>query len=216
MKPSFWHKCWQRNSLGFHQETVHPFLEQLLLPRLTSTTEHVFLPLCGKSLDMVWFAQRMKVSGAELSEIACHDFFQEKDLTFELQQRSCFNVYSYENIQLWQGDFFKLLPADLDKIDWIYDRAAIIALPESMQQQYVQHLSKFVSEHTTLFLISLEFPQEELEGPPFSISSLKVAQLFSDFEVNCIAEHELVDKKFAQRTFNVKKLVERLYLIKKK
>jgi len=216
MKPSFWHKCWQRNSLGFHQETVHPFLEQFLLPRLTSTTEHVFLPLCGKSLDMVWFAQRMKVSGAELSEIACHDFFQEKDLTFELQQRSCFNVYSYENIQLWQGDFFKLLPADLDKIDWIYDRAAIIALPESMQQQYVQHLSKFVSEHTTLFLISLEFPQEELEGPPFSISSLKVAQLFSDFEVNCIAEHELVDKKFAQRTFNVKKLVERLYLIKKK
>jgi thiopurine S-methyltransferase len=216
MKPSFWHKCWERNSVGFHQETVHPFLEQFLLPRLTSTTQHVFLPLCGKSLDMVWFAQRMNVSGAELSEIACRDFFKEKELVFQQVQHKSFNVFSYQNIQLWQGDFFKLLPTQLSDIDWIYDRAAIIALPEYMQQQYVEHLSRFIADETTLFLISLEFPQEELSGPPFSMSSLKVEQLFSDFDVDCIAEHELADKKFAQRTFNVSYLVERLYLIKKK
>ena len=85
-----------------------------------------------------------------------------------------------------------------------------------MQQQYVEHLSTFISDKTSLFLISIEFPQEELEGPPFSISSLKITKLFADFDVNCIAEHELADKKFAQRTFNVSRLVERLYLIKKK
>jgi len=215
MKPSFWNRCWERNSLGFHQETVHPFLEQFLLPRLTSTTQHVFVPLCGKSLDMVWFAERMKVSGAELSEIACRDFFEEKELTYQQEQRNVFNLFSCQNIQLWQGDFFQLLPTELDKIDWIYDRAAIIALPENMQQQYVKHLSTFISDQTSLFLISLEFPQEELEGPPFSISSLNITELFSDFEVSCIAEHELADKKFAQRTFNVSQLVERLYLIKK-
>ena len=216
MKPSFWNRCWERNSLGFHQETVHPFLEQFLLPRLTATTQHVFVPLCGKSLDMVWFAQRMKVSGAELSEIACRDFFQDKELTYQQEQRDGFNVFSYQNIQLWQGDFFKLLPATIENIDWVYDRAAIIALPENMQHQYAQHLTTFIADKTTLFLISLEFPQKELEGPPFAISSSKVEQLFADFEVNCIAEHELVDKKFAQRTFNVSRLVERLYLIKKK
>jgi len=216
MKPSFWQKCWQRNTLGFHQETVHPFIEQFLLPQLTTTTQHVFVPLCGKSLDMLWFAKRMKVSGIELSEIACRDFFQEKKLPYQQQQRNCFNIFSFENIELWQGDFFKLLPTTLDKIDWIYDRAAIIALPQGMQQQYAQHLSSFIADSTSLFLISLEFPQEELEGPPFSISSLKIKQLFSDFEVNCIAENELEDKKFAQRIFKVNRLVERLYLIKKK
>ncbi|MFT5757302.1 MAG: thiopurine S-methyltransferase [Alteromonadaceae bacterium] len=216
MKPSFWHKCWERNALGFHQETVQPFLEQFLLPRLTSTTQHVFLPLCGKSLDMVWLAQKMKVSGSELSEIACRDFFQEKDLPFQQHQHHDFTIFSHQNIELWQGDFFKLLPAELGNIDWIYDRAALIALPMSMQQQYAQHLSHFISDQTSLFLISLEFPQEELAGPPFSISSLKVVQLFSGFTVDCIAEQELTDKKFAQRTFNVSHLVERLYLIKKK
>jgi len=216
MKPSFWHKCWERDSLGFHQETVHPFLEQFLLPRLTSTDQHVFVPLCGKSLDMVWFAQRMKVSGAELSEIACRDFFKEKELSYKHQKHGGFNVFSCDNVQLWQGDFFKLHPTDIKDIDWIYDRAAIIALPESMQQQYVEHLSTFISEQTSLFLISLEFPQEELEGPPFSISSLKVAQLFSEFDVESVAVHELEDKKFAQRTFDVSQLIERLYLIRKK
>jgi len=216
MKPSFWQKCWQRNTLGFHQETVHPFIEQFLLPQLTTATQHVFVPLCGKSLDMLWFAKRMKVSGAELSEIACRSFFQERELPYQEDQYDSFNVFSFENIKLWQGDFFKLSPKSIEKNDWIYDRAAIIALPQEMQQQYAQHLSRFISDNTTLFLISLEFPQEELEGPPFSIPSSKIKQLFSHYEVNCIAENELEDKKFAQRTFNVNKLVERLYLIKKK
>jgi thiopurine S-methyltransferase len=133
MNESFWHKCWERNSLGFHQETVHPFLEQYLLPLINEsgmkTQQHVFVPLCGKSLDMVWLAEHMKVTGAELSEIACRDFFLEKGLDYRQENEPLFNRFSYDNVELWQGDFFKSTPQLITNIDWIYDRAALIALP---------------------------------------------------------------------------------------
>jgi len=219
MNESFWHQCWERNSLGFHQETVHPFLEQYLLPLLnkneTAAQQHVFVPLCGKSLDMVWLAEYMKVTGAELSEIACRDFFSEKDLDYRQKSQLSFNIFSYENVELWQGDFFQLTQQDITKIDWVYDRAALIALPESMQQQYAHHLIRFLSDETTLFLVTLEFPSEEMSGPPFAIFENDVARLFSGCNIECIAERNLEDKVFAQRKFNVSYLKERLYLIKR-
>jgi len=213
---SFWHKCWERNSLGFHQESVHPFLQKYLAPLLRSSNQHVFVPLCGKSLDMVWLAEKMKVTGAELSEIACRDFFEEKGLTYQVTTEDKFKVFSFDEISLYQGDFFELTPQKIQPIDWIYDRAALIALPESLQQKYVDHLFQFLPDTATLMLITLEFPQQELEGPPFAIFPNDVEKLFSGYQITCITQNELKDKKFAQRTFKVSKLVERLYFIKKK
>lgn len=229
MKASFWHACWERNSLGFHQKSIHPFLSQYLLPLITpktfsdepNKTQTVFVPLCGKSDDMVWLAEHFTVVGAELSDIACRDFFSEKNIAVNpklitnAESEEEFKVYSHQSISIWQGDFFKLRANQLPSFDWIYDRAAIIALPSEMQQSYASHLTSFINEHTQLFLISLEFPQEELEGPPFAIFEQDIERLFSGFNVECIAEHDLDDKTFAQRTFNVSYLKEKLYLITK-
>jgi thiopurine S-methyltransferase len=63
MKTSFWHICWERNSIGFHQDQVHPFLSQYLMPLISEQDKHVFVPFFDKSLDMHWLAQYMKVSG---------------------------------------------------------------------------------------------------------------------------------------------------------
>lgn len=227
MKASFWHACWEKNSLGFHQTTVHPFLYQHLLPLIsaknaesnTDKNQAVLVPLCGKSDDMVWLAEHFDVVGAELSDIACRDFFREKNLAVtptyiqDKHSQATFKQYCFENITLWQGDFFKLSTELLPDFDWIYDRAAIIALPQTMQQSYSSHLAEFISEHTQLFLISLEFPQQELSGPPFAIFEHDLNRLFPNFNVKCIAEHELADKTFAQRTFKVSYLKEKLYLI---
>jgi len=216
MDASFWHNCWERNSLGFHQESVHPFLQKYLAPKLSMLGQHVFVPLCGKSLDMIWLAEHMTVTGAELSDIACRDFFVEKGLTYQQKKQGDFTVFSFDQIRLFQGDFFQLKIQDIKTIDWIYDRAALIALPEILQQQYVDHLLNFLPDSATLCLISLEFPQEELTGPPFAIFPNDVEKLFSNCQIEYIAENELKDKRFAQRTFKVSKLVERLYFIKKK
>jgi thiopurine S-methyltransferase len=235
MKASFWHRCWEKNRLGFHQKSIHPFLSQYLLPLIAlksrlsepNTPQTVFVPLCGKSDDMVWLAEHCEVIGAELSEIACRDFFDEKNISVlpksvvpstseeNLKSKGVFKQYTHQNITLWQGDFFKLCHNQLPVFDWIYDRAAIIALPANMQQSYASHLSSFMNEHSQLFLISLELPQEELEGPPFAIFEQDIERLFSGFKVQCIAEQTLEDKVFAQRKFNVSYLKEKLYLITK-
>lgn len=213
MKASFWHACWQKNSLGFHQKSIHPFLRQYLLPRLTQSDQSVFVPLCGKSDDMVWLADHMDVVGAELSEIACRDFFKDKQLPFDTETLKEFTKFSYKNISLFQGDFFELSAAQFSPFDWIYDRAAIIALPKSMQSRYVKHLASYLTGKTKLFLISLEFPQQELEGPPFALFEDDIRSLFAGFQIECVAEHELADKTFAQRTFDVSYLREKLYII---
>ena len=215
MDASFWHKCWERNSLGFHQEEIHPFLIKTMSELIQPNDRHVFVPLCGKSLDMVWLAEHLEVTGAELSEIACRDFFKDKSIEFQQHRSGDFQRYSFENLTLWQGDFFTLANEKLPSFDWVYDRAALIALPVEMQQQYVDHLLSFMADNTRLLLISLEFPVEEMSGPPFPIFIADIEKLFTNCKIECIATRELPDKRFAQRTFNVSSLVERGYLITK-
>ena len=111
--------------------------------------------------------------------------------------------------------WLKLWADTINKVDWIYDRAALIALPPVMQVQYANHLQTFFSSNTRLFLVTVEFPSEQLTGPPFSLNSVDVKRLFSGFSVECIANHELDNKRFAQRRFEVDYLREKLYIIKK-
>jgi thiopurine S-methyltransferase len=230
MKASFWHKCWENNSLGFHQEQIHPFLSQYLAPLINEQDRHVFVPFCGKSLDMYWLAQYMKVSGSELSDIACRDFFIDANIDSQIkvyeesQSGVKFQQFSFDNITLWQGDFFNLKAQHLTleqktSIDWIYDRAALIALPIEMQQRYVEHLISFIDQGTKLFLISVEFPNQEMSGPPFPVTQQDINRLFLSVnkrcQIECIASRSLADKRFAQRHLQVSHLIERLYIITK-
>jgi thiopurine S-methyltransferase len=216
MDSNFWHQCWERSSIGFHQDKIHPFLSEHLTKLRQPGDEHVFVPLCGKSLDLAFLAESMAVTGNELSDIACRDFFTDNNISFEKKTIEPFSCYSYDKITLWQGDFFKLIPDCIASVDWIYDRAALIALPKTMQQQYVDHLSLFFTEQTRMLLVTLEFPESQLTGPPFSVTGTAVSRLFSQFDVQYLASQELKEKQFAQRVFDVDYLVEKLYLIRKK
>lgn len=217
MDAEFWHGVWERNSIGFHQDEVHPFLANQLASLISKDDKHVFVPLCGKSLDMVWLAERMTVTGCELSEIACKDFFEEKNLPANISMQGSFARYAFEDITLYQGDFFQLeatqIRTEHGKVDWVFDRAALIALPPQMQQQYVDHLMTFVEQGTRLFLVTLEFPAEEMSGPPFPVHQSDVHTLFKGFNIEEVAEHSLKGKQFARRVFDVSSLVERLYII---
>tara|TARA_R110000868_G_scaffold15077_3_gene69194 strand:+ start:478 stop:1131 length:654 start_codon:yes stop_codon:yes gene_type:complete len=215
MKSGFWHNCWERNKLGFHQDDVHPLLTQYFTDLILASDQHVFVPLCGKTHDMAYLAQYMRVTGSELSDIACRDFFIDNDIEYQKQTFGEFKQYSADQLTLYQGDFFKLWADAINKVDWIYDRAALIALPPVMQVQYANHLQTFFSSNTRLFLVTVEFPSEQLTGPPFSLNSVDVKRLFSGFSVECIANHELDNKRFAQRRFEVDYLREKLYIIKK-
>ena len=221
MHQGFWHKCWEKQAIGFHQDDVHPFLTGELAQLPINISDNVFVPLCGKSLDMLWWAERCNVIGSELSEIACRDFFKEQGVTVDISEittdssleQGIFTLFQKDNLTIYQGDFFALTASDLPPIRYIFDRAALVALPQAMQTRYAKHLASYIAADTECYLISVEFPQDEHQGPPFSTDKQTVQSLFTGLNVEEIVSRTLEDKQFAKRSLAVSYLVERLYRI---
>lgn len=214
MDAEFWLACWQNNHLGFQLDAVHPMLQELLPQLALPADTQVFVPLCGKSLDLVFLAEHYNVVGAELSDIACRDFFAQLQLEATISKATNnFRCYQTERITLWNGDFFNLPKQAITECQFIYDRAALVALPEVMRQQYAAKLLALFKAGTKMLLISVEYPQQEKVGPPFSVDKLQLEALFPSASIKVLAAQDLTAKGFAKRRFSVSKLIETAYLI---
>ncbi len=179
MEPhQFWHEQWQLGQIGFHQAQVHPWLNQFW-PLLGEGAGQVFVPLCGKSLDMAWLRrQGHSILGIELSPIAVTEFFQELKLAPSIHSADGFDWYESNGFQLLCGDFFDLQPRHLDKIAAVYDRAALVALPPDLQARYAQHLLHLLSQRPPMLIITFEYDAAEMQGPPFPVSEARIHELF--------------------------------------
>ncbi|AZG74722.1 thiopurine S-methyltransferase [Shewanella livingstonensis] len=171
MEPSFWHEKWQLQQIGFHQYQVNPFLVKYWSHIGLTENTQVFVPLCGKSLDMFYLAeQRHAVLGCELNILAVEQFFTDNDLSYQVSNIDDHAVFSTDQVTLYQGDIFTLPPSTTVSIGGFYDRAALIAWPEEMRQQYVKALAALIPANVSGLLITLDYPQETLKGPPFAVS----------------------------------------------
>jgi thiopurine S-methyltransferase len=190
MKPEYWHHKWETSNTRFHRSDVHPYLAKFHRHLPAGT---VFVPLCGKTLDMDWLEkQGRKVVGAELSPIACRSFFEENKRSYDTSMRSGFTVFTGKNISLWCGDFFKL-PADaLEGVTGVYDRAATIALPPEVRPRYHSRLAE-LTNRAALLLITIEYPQEQVEGPPFCVPEEEVRELLRGREVKLLERRPELD-----------------------
>ncbi len=152
-----WLRCWEEQHTDFHQSVVNPLLSKFWPSLKLIPGSRVFVPLCGKSLDMIWLAQQgHEVIGVELSPIAAEDFFQENGM-LPLQQRiGRFTVWSHGRISILCGDYFSLSKTDLGAFDTVYDRAALTALPEQTRSLYVKQLGKLAPENAQIFLLTIE------------------------------------------------------------
>ncbi len=192
MEPAFWLEKWEKGDIGFHQEDFHPFLKEFG-SEFFKPFSSVFVPLCGKSLDMIYFLQQGKqVIGVELAELACEQFFSENQIPFEKKELLPFQCYAGESIVILQGDFFQLEKTHFEVLGFfpqaIYDRAALVALPPSMRKAYVTHLKALLPESAT-FLISFDFPSDE--GPPFSVPQSEIQQLWGmSYHVQLVASKD--------------------------
>lgn len=187
MDQNFWLKRWKDAETGFHRGKPHPMLVKHW-PRLALAKGcPVFVPLCGKSTDMIWLAERgHPVIGAELSAIAIDGFFDGLNLTASSEHTKKMEVKSAGDYRIFQGDILALTPQDVGDIGAIYDRAALVALPPEMQGDYVDVLTRLLAPGGQVFLVNLTYDQMEMNGPPFSISAATVAQLFSNaFDIEC-------------------------------
>jgi thiopurine S-methyltransferase len=221
MEPEFWHQRWQENKIGFHLNEVNPYLVDHWQDLGVLPGARVFVPLCGKTLDMRWLAEQgYLVEAVEVSEIAIEQFFTEQGIAFERQTSGDWITYQADSIRIWCGDFFKLPPQQiaspkLGPIEAIYDRAALIALPEVMRSTYVRKLLEITGVVPQL-LITLEYDQSQMTGPPFSVSPKEVSELYRDSygeipgpikRTDVLAE----EARFAERGLG--ELFENIYLL---
>ncbi len=192
MKSEFWHQKWTNDDIPFHESEANSLL-QAHVERLGLTQgSRVFLPLCGKSRDIAWLLDRgFTVVGAELSELAINTLFADLGI---IPQMTCLDEvihYQANGIDMYVGDIFKVTANMLGNIDAVYDRAALVALPESMRKQYSAHLMKITALAPQL-LITFEYQQALMQGPPFSINEAEVKQLYgSGYEFRCIDSQEV-------------------------
>lgn len=212
MDAPFWLARWQNNELGFQLDAAHPLLRQCL-PGLLEGCNKVLVPLCGKSPDIAYLSGFLPVLGIELSAIACHDFFIEHNLAFHCWPAEPFRCYHSGNISLWQGDFFAFDPAHSIDCNVAYDRAALIALPPAMRQQYAAKLMQLLPAGARILLLSLEYPQLEKQGPPFAVYQQEIEYLFPTADIMLLAELDITGNGFARRRFDTSRLVEKAYCI---
>ena len=186
MNPEFWQSRWQEKCIGFNQPTVNPLLVKYFSELNLPVGSRIFVPLCGKSIDMVWLtAQGYDVVGVELVESAVQEFFAENDISYTITEHDkhssikCYQGQLLEQtISLWAADIFMLSADDISHIDAVYDRAALIAMPPNMRPKYSKQICA-LSQNASQLLLTLNYNQNERAGPPFSISQEEVQQYYS-------------------------------------
>ncbi len=218
MKAKFWHERWDKGEIGFHQPGFNSYMQRFTGRLGVSPGANILVPLCGKSLDMLWLAdQGYRVTGIELSERAAKDFFAENHLACERMNAAGVTIFRGEMVDLWSTDIFSVTITDLPGIDAVYDRAALIALPPEMRPAYAEHLAGLVRDGTPVLLITLEYPQQEMDGPPFSVTGEEVRALFSrDFEIELLLQEERLSKEPRFRKKGLTRMEEHVYMLRKK
>jgi thiopurine S-methyltransferase len=178
LTPDFWIERWQKGEIGFHQASGNDLLPKYWPTLKPAPASKVLVPLCGKSLDMAWLAaQGHQVVGVELSPLAVDDFFREQGVEADTRVAGAFTVRTAGPITIWCGDVFELPTEAVRDVAAVYDRAALVAFPASLQARYAKTLRGLVPA-VPILLISLSYPDGQIAGPPFSTPLTQVTELF--------------------------------------
>ena len=141
METEFWLQRWQENKIGFHLDEINPLLLRYFSALRIEPPARIFVPLCGKTVDMVWLrAQGYEVLGVEISPLAVESFFREQGLTPERKEIDGLALWQADGVRIWCADFFELQATHMGNIAATYDRAALIAMPAQLRQKYAQQL----------------------------------------------------------------------------
>lgn len=218
MEHDFWHGKWQRQEIGFHQSEINQHLMKHWVSLAIPEGSKVFVPLCGKSLDMIWLLEKgYEVIGVELSPIAVEEFFSENDIVAEVCEEGHFTLYKHGDLTIYRGDIFQLTEQHLQGVDVVYDRAALVALPAELRKAYVQHLDKLLRGQQDMLLVAMEYQQSQMPGPPFSVLQSEVQALFSDnHDVHLLEQFDVLKVAPMFKERGLDELYEAVYHISSK
>jgi thiopurine S-methyltransferase len=189
MDPEFWHSKWKAGQIGFHEGEVNEHLETHSA-RL-GTGKRVLVPLCGKAIDLTYLAAYgHQVIGVELVEQAAQEFFSQLGGTPTVTQQGAFKRYEQGSIAIFNGDFFATTKELLGPVDALYDRASLIALPENLRHAYMKHLRALLPAGAPGLVITVEYVQEVLAGPPFSVTDTELRAHYAGLSLEKLAERK--------------------------
>jgi len=226
MHHSFWHQRWQEQRIGFHQDSINPYLSKYWPTLEVPEHSRVFVPLCGKSHDLKYFPQQgYRVVGNELSTLAVQDFYTEQQLIASktiistqnsLPEPSPLTLWSSSEVNILCGDFFALQKEHVSDISAVYDRAALVALPLEMREKYVQKLLQLLPEKVSMLLLTLDYDENEKQGPPFSVTEAEVYRLYGQyFDIECLEVADIRPEHRSPRSQDMSYFNERVFRLRR-
>lgn len=199
MEKSFWHSKWQNNDIAFHCGQPNPALVAYFQTLQLPAGSRILVPLCGKTRDIPWLrSQGHFVVGVELNLSAVEQFFQELGEEPIRSLDGPFQKFQTKNIEIYVGDFFEMTAKILGRVDAVYDRAALVALPEEMRRRYVTHLLSTTNSASQL-LICFEYDQQQLDGPPFSVPEHEIRLHYQNSHQLSLLKSESLPEKLKGR-----------------
>ena len=221
MELDFWHQRWNNDETGFHQTEVNPYLSYFYDTKGPSLDKRsalkVFVPLCGKSADLHWLSTKgYSVLGVECSDVAVKAFFDEQNIKYSVTPSATHQHYSSSKIDILCGDFFTINNDEMKDVTDVYDRASLIALPESMRQQYVMKMTEMLLAGTRTLLVTLTYDQNEMDGPPFSVTEEEVNDLYSaDYKIEKLLVKNTLEDELRFKERGLTSLKESVYKLTK-
>ncbi|GAB4116107.1 MAG: thiopurine S-methyltransferase [Sideroxydans sp.] len=196
MEHDFWHERWRNGEIGLHQNEVNPYFLKYWDALAVSDTGTVFVPLCGKSAEMIWLRQRgHPVLGNELIMIAVQSFFAENGAIPHATMLDNFECLENDGIRLLCGDFFALRAEDVAQVGAVYDPAALVALPPEMRRQYAAHMARILPPGTLMLLVVMDYPQQEMNGPPFAVTLDEVREHYGNAaDIEVLQSRDVLDE----------------------
>ena len=226
MEIDFWLERWDNGQTGFHQQQVNPYLVYFYGQKGPALEQRdslkVFVPLCGKSKDMLWLSQNgYRTFGVECSERAVKDFFEENALNYRHAVKDQHALYQSSDlacqIEVFQGDFFEIQQNDLDGVSDIFDRASLVALPLEMRQRYADKMAELQAPGMRTLLVTLSYDTAEMNGPPFSVTEDEVNALYGEnFIVQKLLLKEVINEETGLRNRGLTSLIETVYKLVRK
>ncbi len=212
MDYEFWDNCWQRPSQPFHVESAHPLLSKYL--HLFKKDRRVLLPLSGKSLDPIFLAENGLFSTSiEFNPTAVESFIADTQLKPIEKQTNKFEHFDFGKFEIWLADFFNLSSKVIGKFSQVFDRAALVALPDDLRNRYTQHLISLLESDAVIYMVTMDYKTAEMDGPPFYINLKALQEYFPNSSIKELDRVSLLNNHPRWKELELSYLDEVLYQI---
>lgn len=214
-----WGDRWNKSQTQFHMNRVHPMLEKHYND-LTGgkASSRIFLPLCGKSLDLKWLADKgHDVVGCEGVDLGCREFFEEQNIPYKAEpikgvEGVVYKATDGKKITLYRCDYFELTSKITGTFDCIWDRGSFVAIPTQRRQEYVNVTAPLLKKNGKYLLDCFLVDNNAFGGPPFNCKEDEVKKYFGSA---CTTRK--IDTKDAftkwQESWGIKSFVEEVYML---